>query len=169
MILLKSFQQYLEKFSTWKPLLEKFSQFPFVYPKSFTCIVQHRRLCSPCPFTPLGCLLSLPMDPFSLRACMLSQFSRVRFFVTLWTVAHHIPLSVGFSRHKHWSGLPYSPPVDLPNPAIKPVPPESPALAGRFFMTNATREAPFSLLYLYFSYCLNTPGSKSFQCSPLDS
>ena len=72
---------------------EKFPQFPFVYPKNFTCIVQHRRLCSPCPFTLLGFFLSLPMDPFSLRACMLSQFSHVQFFVTLWTVAHHIPLS----------------------------------------------------------------------------
>ena len=129
-----------------KPLLEKFPQFLFVYHKNFTCIVQHRRLCSPCPFTLLGFFLSLPMDPFSLHACMLSQLGRVRFFVALWTIAHHIPLSMGFSRQEYWSGLPCSPPVDLPNPAIKPVPPEFPALSGRFFMTNATREA-FPLAY----------------------
>ena len=124
-----------------KPLLEKFHQCPFVYHKNFTCIMQHRRLHSPCPFILLGFLLSCPMDPFSLRACMLSRFSQVRFFVTLWTVDHHIPLSVGFSRQEYWSGLPCSPPEDLPDPAIKPVSPESPTLAGGFFMTNATREA----------------------------
>ena len=42
-----------------------------------------------------------------------------------WTVAHHVPLSVGFSRQEHWSGLPFPPPGDLPDPGIKPM---SPAL-----------------------------------------
>ena len=37
---------------------------------------------------------------------MLSHFSRVRLFVTLWTVAHQAPLSMGFSREEYWSGLP---------------------------------------------------------------
>ena len=45
----------------------------------------------------------------------------------------------GFSRQEHWSGLPFPPPRDLPNPGIKPA---SPALAGRFFTTWATREVP---------------------------
>ena len=36
--------------------------------------------------------------------------------VTLWTVAHEAPLSVGFSRREYWSGLPWSSPRDLPNP-----------------------------------------------------
>ena len=31
------------------------------------------------------------------------------------------PLSMGFSRQEYWSGLPYPPPGDLPNPGIKPV------------------------------------------------
>ena len=30
--------------------------------------------------------------------CMLSRFSRVHLFVTLWTVAHQTPQSMGFSR-----------------------------------------------------------------------
>ena len=38
---------------------------------------------------------------------------------TSWTVAHQVPLSRGFSRQEHWSGLP-SPPGDLPNPGIEP-------------------------------------------------
>ena len=40
--------------------------------------------------------------------------------MTLWTVAHQAPLSVGFSRQEYWSGLPFSSPGDLPDPGIKP-------------------------------------------------
>ena len=40
------------------------------------------------------------------------------------------------------SGLPCSPPGDLPDPGIKTVSLKSPALAGRFFTTSATWEAP---------------------------
>ena len=53
--------------------------------------------------------------------------------VTPWTVACQAPLSMGFSRQESWSGLPFPPPVDLPNPGPKP---RSPALAGRFFTTE---------------------------------
>ena len=45
--------------------------------------------------------------------------------MTLWTVAHQAPLSMGFSRQENWSGWPFPPPGDLPDPGIKP---ESPAL-----------------------------------------
>ena len=54
--------------------------------------------------------------------CMLS---RVRLFVTPWTVARQAALSMGFSRQEYWSGLPCPAPGDLPNPGIKPA---SPAL-----------------------------------------
>ena len=37
-----------------------------------------------------------------------------------WTVACQVPLSMGFSRHEHWNGLPFPSPDDLPNPGIKP-------------------------------------------------
>ena len=40
------------------------------------------------------------------------------------------PLSMGFSRQEHWSGLPFPSPGDLPDPGIQPV---SPASVGRFF------------------------------------
>ena len=73
--------------------------------------------------------------------CVLSHFSRVPLFVTLWTVAHLAPLSMGFSRQKYWSGLPCPPPGDLPNPGIKPTSLVSPASAGGFFTTSATWEA----------------------------
>ena len=49
-------------------------------------------------------------------ACVLSRFSCVRLFATLWTVARQAPLSIGFSRQEYWSRLPCSPPGDLPHP-----------------------------------------------------
>ena len=57
--------------------------------------------------------------------CMLSCFSRLRLFSTLWTVAHQAPLSMGFFRQDYWSGLPCPPPGDLLDPGIEP---GSPAL-----------------------------------------
>ena len=48
---------------------------------------------------------------------------------------------MGFSRQKYWSGLPFPPPEDLPNPGIKPASLMSPAWAGGFFTTSATWEA----------------------------
>ena len=43
------------------------------------------------------------------------SLSRVRLFSAPWTVAHQAPLSMGFSRQEHWSGLPRPPPGALPN------------------------------------------------------
>ena len=70
------------------------------------------------------------------------SLSYVQLFVTSWTVACQASLSMGFSRLEYWSGLPYLPPGDPPNPGIKPAFLTSPALAGRFFLTKATWEAP---------------------------
>ena len=58
--------------------------------------------------------------------------------MTPWTVAHQVPLSMGFSKQKYWSGFPFPSPGDLPNPGTKPRSLTSPALAGGFFMTSAT-------------------------------
>ena len=41
---------------------------------------------------------------------MLNCFSRVWLFATPWTVAHQAPVSMGFSRHEYWAGLPCPPP-----------------------------------------------------------
>ena len=62
--------------------------------------------------------------------CCASSFSRVRLFVTLWTVAHQAPLSMGFLRQEYWSGLPFPSPGDLPDPGIEPTSHVSPPLAG---------------------------------------
>ena len=42
---------------------------------------------------------------------MLSHFSRVRLCATPETAAHQAPLSLGFSRQEHWSGLPLPSPM----------------------------------------------------------
>ena len=76
---------------------------------------------------------------------MLSHFSRVRLFATLLTIALQAPLSLGLSRQQYWSGLPCTPPGDLPDPGIKPVSLSSPVLAGKFCTISATREALYSV------------------------
>ena len=60
--------------------------------------------------------------------CVLSLFSRVPLCAILCTVTCQAPLSVEFSRQEYWSGLPISPPGDLPDPGVKTPSPVSPAL-----------------------------------------
>ena len=63
--------------------------------------------------------------------CVILLCSVAQSCLTLWTVAHQAPLSMGFSKQEYWSRLPFPPPGDLPHPGIKPV---SPALAGGVFI-----------------------------------
>ena len=70
---------------------------------------------------------------------MLSHFSHVGLFATLWTQASHAPLSVEFSRQEYWSGLSCPSPEDLPNPGIKPTSLRSSALTGGFFAVSAAK------------------------------
>ena len=63
-----------------------------------------------------------------LHACMLSHFSYLQLFGTLWTVARQAPLSMGFFRQEYWSELSCPPPGDLPDPRIEPLSPMAPAL-----------------------------------------
>ena len=46
--------------------------------------------------------------------------SLVRLFANPWTVAYQTPRSMGFRRQGYWSGLPFSPLGDLPDPGIEP-------------------------------------------------
>ena len=63
---------------------------------------------------------------------MLSHSESLALF-DLWTIAHQAPLSLGFSRQGYWSGFPFPPPGDLPNPGIEP---SSSELAGGFYATE---------------------------------
>ena len=50
---------------------------------------------------------------------------------------------MGFPRQEYWSGLPFPPPGDLPDPGIEPV---SPTLAGLFFTIESSGK-PFNRVY----------------------
>ena len=51
------------------------------------------------------------------------------------TVARQAPLSIRFSRQKYWSGLPFPPPGDLPNPGTECISFVS-CIVGTFFTAD---------------------------------
>ena len=77
-----------------------------------------------------------PVQLTPLCCAVLSHFSHVLLFATLWIVACQAPLSLGLSRQEYWSGFPCPPPGDLPNPGLEPTSAASP-LAGELFTPNA--------------------------------
>ena len=74
--------------------------------------------------------------------CVCAKSIQLCLFATRWIIAHQAPLSMGFSRQEYWSGLPFPPPGDLPNPGIEPTSLASAALADGSLSTSATWEAP---------------------------
>ena len=101
----------------------------------------------------MACMSAYVYVPYTCT-CVLSH---VLLFVTLWSGACQIPLSMEFSRQKYWSGLPF-PSEDLPDPGIKPMSlvfPASPAWAGWFFTSWTTMEAHIPYICVYYS-CVYT-------------
>ena len=94
----------------------------------------------------------------SLPVSVLSHFSHVWLFADLWTVACQTSLSMECSRQEYQSGLPFPPPGDLPDPGIETESLVSPALAGGFLITGATRESP--------SFACSTAKNESLFSSP---
>ena len=80
---------------------------------------------------------TLSLITIAANVCLLSLFSHIRLFETLWTISCQAPQSMGFSK-ECWSGLPCSPPGDLPSPGIELVSSGTPALAGGFFTISTT-------------------------------
>ena len=72
------------------------------------------------------------------------SLSRVRLFVTPWTIAYQAPPSMGFSRQECWSGLPFPSPGDLPDPGIKP---RSPALQADAFPSAPPGKPVYGIYY----------------------
>ena len=56
---------------------------------------------------------------YCVCVCVRISHSLMSNSVIPWTVAHQAPLSMGFSRQQHWSGLPFPTPEDLPHPGIE--------------------------------------------------
>ena len=98
-------------------------------------------------------------EPQICNLCMLSRSSHVGLFVTLWTVAHQVPLSMRVSRQEYWSGLPFPPPGDLPDPGIEPTSLRSPALALPLSAAAAAAKSPQSCPTLCDPIDGSPPGS----------
>ena len=77
---------------------------------------------------------------------MLSCFSCIGLFETLWPVAHQAPLFTRFSRQEYWSGFPCPPPRDLPDPGIKLTSPASSVQQ----VDSLPTEPPLNLIKLLF-------------------
>ena len=102
----------------------------------FTVVLLTEASCANEDYTSFGLMLLLfpfpgflHSHPLSKKHTLLSihvvkvkvkSLSHVLLLATPWTVAYQTPLSMGFSRQKYWSGLPFPFPEDLPNPGIKP-------------------------------------------------
>ena len=74
--------------------------------------------------------------------------SRVRLFVTPWTVDHQAPLFMEFFSQEYWSGLSFSSPGDLPNPGIEH---RSPALQADSLPSESPGKPSYLLLCNQFS------------------
>ena len=86
---------------------------------------------------------------------VLSRFSHVRLLMMLGNVARQAPLSMRFSRQEYWSGLPFPPPGDLPDPGIEPESFRSPALTEGFFTTSAPGKTKHGIqISFQFFFCV---------------
>ena len=82
---------------------------------------QRDHCCAVSPY--LGQLFIFSACFLGLKHWLLLLFwllSHVQFFATPWTVAYQAPLSMGFSRQKCWSELPFPFPGDLPTQGSNP-------------------------------------------------
>ena len=87
-----------------------------------------------------------------VHACVLSHYSCVRLFGTLWTGVHQAPLSMGFSMQEYWSGLPCPPPGALPYSGINPASFTSPALTSVFFTISTIWEFYTPIVFSHQSH-----------------
>ena len=106
------------------------------------------------------------LSHYDTPACMLSPFSRVQLFAIPWTTALQAPLSMGFSGQKYLSGLPCTPPEDLPNPWIKPT---SPALQVDLLLLGHQKSPHYDIVpsRRYSRNCHSLSSISSLPCLPL--
>ena len=73
-----------------------------------------------------------------MHACPITQLCP-----TLCNPMDCSPLFMEFHRQEYWSGLPFPPPGDRPNPGMEPRSSASASLAGRFFTTEPPGKPQF--------------------------
>ena len=80
------------------------------------------------------------VEPLHDMCCaVLSHFSYVQLFATLWAVAHQAPPNMEFSRQEFLSELSFPTPGVLPNPEIEPTSPMSSALQTVLYLLSILR------------------------------
>ena len=93
------------------------------------------------------------------------RLSRVRLFVSAWTIACQAPLSMEFSRQEYWNGFPFPSPGDLPDPGIEsgslklqadslPSEPPGKPKAGFGWVISTSQ----NLRFLFCKWCVSVPG-----------
>ena len=90
----------------------------------------------------------------SVQFSSVQSLSRVRLCATPWTVAHQVPLSMGFSRQEYWSGVPFPFPGDLPDPGIEP---GSPPLQADSLPSEPLGKPPLAHILLEIQTQCHTP------------
>ena len=86
------------------------------------------------------------------------SLSHVWLFVTPWTVTQWAAVSIGFSRQRYWSELPFPPWGDLPDLGIKP---GFPALQADSLLSEPPEKPRYiSILILIYMYSLKMSGMK---------
>ena len=95
-----------------------------------------------------------------LLLLLLNHFSRVQLCATPKTAAHQAPLSLGFSRQEHWSGLPY---IYIYTPSLFSLPPTathpSPLGHQRASLSHTAASQSYVLhmvVYICQCYCSST-------------
>ena len=95
----------------------------------------------------------LPGSSLAFKLCVcVCVFSCVQLFVTPWMVAERLCqalLSMEFFRQEYWSGMPFPPLGDLPDPGIESVSLASPELAWGFFTRIYLPTTFYELYQLY--------------------
>ena len=112
---------------------------------------------------------NLDMQTFNINSvctCVLSHFSPVQLFATLWTVAHQVPLSMEFSRQEYWRRLSCPPPGDHPDPGIELVSPAAPALQEDFLLLSH-QGSPIVISSTFCCSCQSFPISREQNLTPL--
>jgi len=80
-------------------------------------------------------------DSFDVCVC---NFSHFQLCMTLGTIAHQAPLSMGFSRQEYLSGLPWAPPGGLPDPVIE--------LMSSALQADSLPLVPLNVFSLFFKF-----------------
>ena len=111
------------------------------------CLLSEYRIAFLTSWCPCHCTMcEIPSKYWwCMHVCMLSHFSCVRLFATLWITACQAPLSMGFSSQEYWSGLPCPPPRALPDPGIKLASPAPRALQEDFLSIQPPGKPSLSL------------------------